>query len=363
MKKNTVPSFGMLMLSTLAPMAVAQTSISAYGVIDLAIQSGHTGGATTTRLDSSSIAPSRFGFQGSEDLGNGMQALFRLENGFNADTGAIANGGVLFGREAWVGLKGRFGQAQLGLNYTPLFQSYVTYAQGELNTLGWGNATNNFVFVPVARVANSVRYTSPAMGNVTVRGLYSLGNENAAGQPRRLGNTASIGLNYRDNALTVDLDYLQQTYSAAALTASSPVNTGKYYLAGLSYDFGFIKPAILFQKHTGSSDVVAANGASFANPENYFYEINALIRGVARGTVLVSYGQYKRQSSSAGDAKSLGIRYDYPLSKRTGLYAGVSRIENGSAANFTTSLAAGPGIPTAAGSDINSVALGVVHRF
>lgn len=351
-------------LSAISTGALAQTSATVYGVLDLAVQSGSTGGQSTTRLESSAVAPSRFGFQGAEDLGGGTQAIYKLEGGINADTGASANGGVLFGREAWAGLRGSFGQAQLGLNYTPAFLTYVTYSQGELNTLGWGNATNNFVFVPIARVANSVRYASPVLGGFTLRGLYSLGNEGAAGQPQKLGNTYSVGVNYKNNAFSADIDYLQQNYAATStLTPTTPVNAGRYYLLGASYDFGFVKPAFLYQSHKGSSDVPNAIGASFANPNNYFYELDALFRLSADGTLLASFGQYKKQASSTGDAKSYGIRYDYSLSKRTGLYAGASRVQNESAANFTVSNAGGPGIATALGSSINSVIVGMITRF
>lgn len=361
MKTTTLAA---LMLAAFSSSALAQSNVSVYGVLDLAVQSGHTAGATTTRLDSSAVAPVRLGFQGTEDLGSGLQAIFRLESGFNADTGTLANNGALFGRESWVGLKGGLGQVQLGVNYTPLFQSYVTYAQGELNTLGWGNATNNFVFVPVARAANAIRYTSPTAAGVTVRAFYGLGNENADGQPHGLGKTSALGLNYKQGNFSVDADYLRQNHAnAAAPTAATPVHTGRYFLLGASYDFGLVKPAVIYQAHTGSAGVASAIAASYANPDHHFYEVNALIRALPNGTVLASYGHYTKRASAAGNARSFGLRYDHLLSKRSGLYAGVSRVDNESAASFTVSSAAGPGIAVGAGNSINSVIAGVIHRF
>ena len=139
-----------LMASAIASLACAsavqaQSSVTIYGVLDASLQTAHTGTGTTTRLDSSAVAPSRIGFQGTEDLGGGLAAVFRLENGFNLDTGGIAGNGALFNRESWVGLRGSLGQIQAGVNYSALFTTYVNYSLGELNTLGWGNATNNFV--------------------------------------------------------------------------------------------------------------------------------------------------------------------------------------------------------------------------
>jgi predicted porin len=254
--------------------------------------------------------------------------------------------------------------ARPGVNYTPLFLSYVTYSMGELNTLGWGNATNNFVFVPAARTSNSIRYTSPSYFGFTLRAFHGRGNEDADGQPHGLGKTSGAALVYRTAKLSVDLDYMQQDYAnATTMTPALPSRTGRYYLFGASYDFGFIKPAILYQSHRGSADVSAANNASFANPDNQFFELDALIHLTTNGTLLLSYGQYKKRENSAGNAKSYAVRHDYALSKRTGLYAGLTRIENGSAATFTASPAAGPGIPVAAGNSINSAILGISHRF
>jgi predicted porin len=351
-------------LALCASSASAQSTVSIYGLVDAGIQAGHTGGSTTTRVEHSSVAPSRIGFQGTEDLGGGLQAIFRLENGFAVDTGTISNNGALFGREAWVGLKGSFGQVQAGVNYTPLFISYLAYSQGSLNAIGWGNAVNNFVYIPVVRASNSVRYTSPTFANWTVRAFYALGNEHAAGQPEDLGKTASLAANYKNGAFAMDVDYLTQNYApTATLTTATPVSKGRYYLVGASYDFGPVKPAFLYQKHTGDADAAAAIPSVYANPNGYFYEINALIKAGLTDSVLVSYGAYHKDSGSSGNAKSYAVRYDHPLSKRTGVYAGLSRVSNESAATFTASNAGSPGIPVAAGDGINSAVVGVLHRF
>lgn len=346
-------------LST-ASLAFAQSSVTLYGVVDASIQSAHTGTGNTTRLDSSAVAPSRIGFQGTEDLGDGLAAVFRLENGFNVDNGSIAGNGNLFNRESWVGLRGSLGQIQAGVNYTPLFSTYVNYSMGELNTLGWGNATNNFVYVPTARVANSVRYVSPSMGGVIVRAVYAFGTEGAA--PRTMGDTASVGVNYKLGAFSADLDYLQQKYATSTAT-TAPVYQGKYYLGATSYDFGFLKAALLYQMHRGSPDPTSAVSSTYANPDNNFYEINATIPRLAGGTLLVSFGQYKRLSSSSGNASSYGLRYDYRLSKRTGLYTGVSYIRNASNAAFTVNNAGGAGVATTAGRNVSSFIMGMVTTF
>ena len=47
--------------------------------------------------------PTAWGVTGREELGGGLATVFKLENGFNLPTGA-SNGGLGFGRNAYVGL-------------------------------------------------------------------------------------------------------------------------------------------------------------------------------------------------------------------------------------------------------------------
>ncbi len=53
-------------------------------------------------------------FSGKEDLGGGSAVLVKLENGFNADTGAQANATTLFDKQAFIGLQGDWGTVRAG---------------------------------------------------------------------------------------------------------------------------------------------------------------------------------------------------------------------------------------------------------
>jgi predicted porin len=349
-----------------APSAFAQNSITLYGIIDAAVQYANTGGHTVVRQDTSSVAPSRWGLTGQEDLGGGYKAVFKLENGFNVNNGTIAGNGALFNREAWIGIRGPFGQIQLGNNYTPLFLTYVNYSLGELNTLAWGNATNNYVFVPSARTANSVRFTSSVLGGFTLRALYARGTNGVSGAPASLGDTASAGLNFKVGGFSADADYLQQRFaSTATLTPTTSVQTGRYYLFAASYDFGFVKPSALYQMHRNAGGLTTSISSAFASPDHDFYEVNALFQNVfgSFGSVLVSFGQYFLKSNGDGDSTSYAIRYDYHLSKRTGVYAGIAEVRNHSKASFTVNNAGGAGIAVAAGKNITTGIVGIVHMF
>ncbi|MFX7747627.1 porin, partial [Acinetobacter baumannii] len=104
--------------------AAAQSAVTLYGTVDLGLaSSSNQGGASNTYLNSGALNASKLGVMGSEDLGGGTSALFRLENGFNADTGAMSSSGVLFNRQSYVGLASRdWGQITVGRQYTPYFQ-------------------------------------------------------------------------------------------------------------------------------------------------------------------------------------------------------------------------------------------------
>ena len=105
-------------LLALSGMTHAQTSVSIYGIVDAGLvrESGGPDG-NVTGLGGGVASGSRLGFRGKEDLGGGLSANFLLENGFNSDNGTLGQGGLLFGRQMYVGLSGNFGAVRMGRQY------------------------------------------------------------------------------------------------------------------------------------------------------------------------------------------------------------------------------------------------------
>jgi len=101
--------------------AFAQTNVTMYGIVDVAVESAKDGGPNgrQTMVASGDQSTSRIGFRGTEDLGGGLKAIFNLEAGVAADTGAQDAAG-LFQRRAVVGLEGDFGTVTLGREYSPI---------------------------------------------------------------------------------------------------------------------------------------------------------------------------------------------------------------------------------------------------
>ncbi|WP_395398982.1 porin [Pseudoduganella sp. UC29_106] len=139
------------------------SSVLMYGIVDMGLVRESGGTASVTKVTSGVESGSRLGFKGTEDLGDGMAAIFLLESGYQADTGAMGQGGLLFGRQAYVGLQSRAGTVTLGRQYTPQYVAVVT-----ADPFGSGTAgdTKNLMAATgnsASRMDNAVKYTSPTL--------------------------------------------------------------------------------------------------------------------------------------------------------------------------------------------------------
>ncbi len=106
----------------LAGAASAETSVTLYGIADVSMRyvntsSGSTGvDGSRISMENGAISNSRWGLRGSEDLGDGNRAFFRLEQGFNVQNGKSSDTSKTFNRLAYVGLDGgKIGALTLGL--------------------------------------------------------------------------------------------------------------------------------------------------------------------------------------------------------------------------------------------------------
>ncbi len=108
------------------------------------------------------------GLKGAEAIGGGIKTIFQLENGFDVDSGRAFQGGLLFGRQAYVGVSSdTLGALTAGRQYDAVVDFLAQ------NTAGgtWGgymfahpydsdNLINTF------RTNNAVKYTSLARGGL-----------------------------------------------------------------------------------------------------------------------------------------------------------------------------------------------------
>lgn len=129
MRKMSQQLVALTVLMASSGVAHTASSVTLYGRIDVAYDYNDDFG-----LRQMSKGDLRLGIKGSEDLGNGLSATFRLEGRFDADTGAKSEGRSLFDRESTVGLKGAFGHVRLGRSISALEQGISFTDVGRRNT-------------------------------------------------------------------------------------------------------------------------------------------------------------------------------------------------------------------------------------
>lgn len=86
-----------------AGIAHAQSSVTLYGVADDGLSyANNQGGKSSLQAVSGMPSVNRWGLKGVEDLGGGLKTIFTLENGFDLNTGGLAQGGEnLDGTHSW----------------------------------------------------------------------------------------------------------------------------------------------------------------------------------------------------------------------------------------------------------------------
>jgi predicted porin len=322
--------------------AHAQSSVTLYGVIDEGIDYvNNSGGQSLWRMRDGTydgVYGSRWGLKGTEDLGGGLSAIFKLESGFSTENGQSRQGGLLFGRQAYVGLADtRLGTVTLGRQY----DSVVDYLQpvtapgqlgGPLVHAGdIDNTDNSF------RVNNSIKYASPKFGGLTFGGLYSFTNTNAPGR----GTTGlwSLGANYAYGGLDIAGAYLYAKNPAALLTDGNYIGNTTGAAIGATGPFSYVgDPANEQVFGAGANYTVgpATLGLDYTNTK--FNDAN----GTQDTVIFTNYeawgrynltaawyvgAQYVYTHGSVGYDQSVpiyhqvGLTTAYALSKRTSIYA------------------------------------------
>jgi predicted porin len=336
MKKSLVTLAVLGAFGAAASTAFAQTNVSIYGIVDAGLSRTDTGAATVTSLDSGIQSGSRVGFRGTEDLGGGLSAIFTLENGFNADTGALGQGGRLFGRQAFVGLSGNFGALKLGRQNNPIRP--VVEAVDPFGIGLAGNATNVFN-VYGDRADNTINYSTPNWGGFSGQLAYSLGEvAGSTSTGRQIGANAG----YANGPITAAIAYHNQNLATA--TGTDNGNAKTTLLAG-TYDFGVAKGHLAYAWNKGNS----AAGADTIDSRD-------LLVGGA-GSFLASYQRKNNKLIGSADSNVWALGYTHNVSKRTNFYTSYAKIRNDAAATV------GFGGAVIAGNDPSTFNVGVRHKF
>ncbi|PVX85657.1 putative porin [Paraburkholderia unamae] len=317
-----------------AGAAHAQSSVTLYGLLDggllytsktLNAATGQNAGHQFSATDGG-MAPSQFGLTGTEDLGGGLKARFKLESGISVMTGGFNNSnGNLFGRQAYVALDSPYGTATAGLQFSPLFLAlYGTDPRGfsqfgsglELyvdNVLGTG-----------AFNANGVSYTSPDIYGF--RGSAMLAFGGTAGN-FQAGRQYSASLQYENGSLLINA----AIYSGnSGGTVNTPIPTTIAFWGrtlGTTYKFGIVTAKLQFVNYkvaqSFDSNIYSGGLDCYVTPQ---LDLNG-------GVYFTSDRNHTTNHSIMG---ALGATYS--VSPRTALYAQVGVVDNHGAMDTGLSL-------------------------
>jgi predicted porin len=340
----------------------AQSTVSVYGVVDQAVDSGNYGAGNVTRLTGSGYTTERLGFKGSEDLGNGMKANFMLELGQRTDTGMLDNASnQLFQRTSTVGLSGNWGSVNFGRQYTPIFSIEANNDIFRVAGIGSNYALTN---IGETRANNSIRYDSANMNGFSAAVMYALGDTGTAAvfqestiTPKDQGRHTGLNLQYGNGPLALGLGWSNQKQMGVVAPAS-PVALKSTIFAG-SYDFKVVKINAGWQTANNDSNPRTVDGR--------VWTLGATVPVFGNDSVKFHYNSFKNKLVGNADAKLLALGYVHPMSKRTTLYGTYAKMynDNGSVATLfgAPALGANPGNVLSPGFDPSSVQIGLSHNF
>jgi predicted porin len=297
----------------------AQSNVQLNGVVDLfAGQRQLAGGVKLKKLDSGGMTTSRWGVDGSEDLGGGLKAQFSLQSFIRADTGDAGRTPTdrYWARFAYVGVQGAFGTVRLGRLGTPTFGTAIrfspfadstTFSPWMLHMYTGGQPLGAPMNTLDSAADNSIGYIAPAMGGFNFSGNYSFGELAGASSRRRF----SLGAGWAGGPFAVGVATEQSNITGAVGTGVTKVNNIQ---AGVSYDLGAAK---LFGTY-GTTETTLAAGTR----DHDTWQLGATVKAGGAGRVMLTYVQTTKSETTLADVKrrTVGLGYDHTLSKRTDLY-------------------------------------------
>jgi predicted porin len=352
MKKSLM---ALALFGAFAGVAHAQTAVQIYGNLNVGFikRSGQT-------LNIGKLAANTLGFKGTEELGNGLKALFQMEIRYEPDTGTVENGNrPLFQGESRVGLQGDFGMVRIGRGRPALQETLAAfdpwrgqttpvgfytdielagYNSSPLNPDGPGNTNNN-------RWSNAVWY------NTNVYNGFQLNTTFATKEPT--GNPAPVGV------APATVYPINAEASVNPFSVTGTYNNGPFG-AVLGYERNAVEHKVYsiggsFAATTDLRVMAVYTHLDQAHTRADVPRVKAWILGanyaLGPGKINAGYGQ--KHPENAATTKQLSLGYDYSLSKRTFVFLDASRKKDITTANGSFA------IP----STVNTYDIGLNHSF
>jgi predicted porin len=406
-------------------MAQSESSVTLYGSVDAGVSrvSGLKQG-TDNQVVSGIMDGSRWGLRGNEEIGNGFRGIFTLESRLELNNGSLSNraasgsqipdrfataalaalaatpltavqkagavGGAaqkvgdtvgvnlnngVFDRQAFIGLVTPVGAVLVGRQYTPAYEVASTFDTLQTQSSLAAGQVASFPPSIDIRVSNALAYRIQA-GGFSGGLMYTVETAPTA--------TTFKGLNamYKGEAFSAGLGFNthKNELGEKALTSTvfgASVKIGPGYLSGL---VGKVKDDHPFGLSVISAGLQAAPPAGAGLPKPFADLIQGSFINTAKqdarlahvgyrftlgaSTVYVAYSLYNDRRPNNADTASYGAAYSYALSKRTDVNFAATRFNNkGSGQAAPGNAGYLGGVTASAGTDANSISLGIRHRF
>jgi predicted porin len=327
-------------LSAFATAAQAQSSVTIYGIADVSwISTDNDAGQTAGTLGSATLATSRLGFKGTEDLGGGLKAGFVLESQLDFGQGSTGTtqdsttaAATTFNRGAFVSLSSAtLGEIRLG-------KQDVTYANdidtgvsqmGNLGNFGTASAAGELG----KDKDNAVVYVSPTFSGFQLQAGYA--TMNTATAEATTGDTTSYMVSYAKGPLKLFAAQQEEKAIAAA-------DNKEEMILGASYDAGFASFGIAYQD----------GEAGTAKNKQTNYTVAVPVKALGSGVkVHAGYLINENETTANSDITTTRLAETKALSKRTTVYVAYSSADNDSA------------VATVGGKTVVQTAVGMLHTF
>lgn len=330
----------------------------------------------------------RLGFRGREQLGGGMSAIWQMEQRVRIDDGGS---GLWATRNSFLGLRGGFGTVKLG-QFDTVYKNYGAVVST------FGISSGNFFSTSSVlsssgldaedavfgldtgfhvRADNSIQYETPSFGGFQAAIQYS--PDEAHGNPGRPdvdANLLSMGVKYEAGPLYVSIqherhnDWLEGSGNTAVpSTGANPSSKDTATRLSVTYR--------LSSQHRLQADISTlewkesgqGGAGEFDSYEKVTWDIGWEARwgGSLRTSLTYASADEGDCTLSGGvacstdglDATQLNLVAAYDFSKRTFLYAALSRLSMGESARYDNWTNGTP----PRGSDVTQMSLGVTHSF
>ena len=349
MKLHTHSTWMFIALAVATTTAQAEDNYTLYGKARMSVNSSDNG---STRANDVASNSSRLGFKGTEDLGNGLRAIFQMETLVTMD----GSDTLLFGtpRNSYIGLAGGFGTLMLGNHDNP-YKIATSKLDNWSDSMGDFNAMIGNVSGATTpfneREPNSINYWSQKMNGLQFKAAYRLDETDSVNRDRYSANAT-----YDNGPFYVGVAY--EKHREDNVSGASGNDTDGLTI-GAAYAFNEEKTKLGLIYESLSED----NINSVLDRDLWYL---ALAHKIGNNTFKVAYanaGDNDTGNNTGADWYVLGL--DHALSKRTSLYALYAATENDAGAKYGlgTGGSSGNVKNSTAGLDLSTFSVGINHDF